>query len=119
MTTQSEDPDRVELLQGTLDVLILRTLLHGERHGQGIARAIEATSGDAFLIDHGSLYPALKRLEKRKWIRAEWGVSDNNRRARFYRLTDAGRSRVDVEVRKWERLADAMARVLENVPTEG
>lgn len=118
MSTQP-DSDRVELLQGTLDVLILRTLLHGERHGQGIARAIEATSGDEFLIDHGSLYPALKRLEKRRWIQAEWGISENNRKARFYQLTDAGRRQVDVEMRKWERLANAMARVLWAEPDGG
>ncbi len=112
MTTQENDRDHVELLQGTLDVLILRTLLHGPQHGQGIARAIERTSGDEFLIDHGSLYPALKRLEKRRWIEAEWGVSSNNRRARFYDLTPLGRAQVDVEMRRWRRLSAAMGRVL-------
>lgn len=112
MTTQDDRPDRVELLQGTLDVLILQTLDTGTHHGQGIARAIEKTSGDEFLIDHGSLYPALKRLEKRRWIEAEWGVSANNRRARFYRLTDAGRAQVQIETDRWHRLAAAMGRVL-------
>lgn len=112
MTTRENDRDHVELLQGTLDVLILRTLLHGPQHGQGIARAIERTSGDEFLIDHGSLYPALKRLEKRRWIKAEWGVSSNNRKARFYDLTASGRRQVDVEMQKWQRLSTAMARVL-------
>lgn len=111
MTTPTNE-DRVELLQGTLDVLILKTLVHGREHGQGIARAIERTSGDEFLIDHGSLYPALKRLEKRKWIEAEWGVSSNNRRARFYDLTPAGRAQVQVETARWERLVTAMGRVL-------
>ena len=104
--------DHIELLQGTLDVLILRTLAKGREHGQGIARAIEASSGDEFLIDHGSLYPALKRLEKRKWIEAEWGVSSNNRRARFYELTEAGRRQVGVETHRWQRLVAAMGRVL-------
>ena len=112
MTTQDDTSDRVELLQGTLDVLILRTLQAGRQHGQGIARAIERTSGDEFLIDHGSLYPALKRLQKRRWIQAEWGVSSNNRRARFYELTEAGRRQVEVETRRWNRLAAAMGRVL-------
>jgi transcriptional regulator len=120
MSTQGvEGPERVELLQGTLDVLILQTLTHGTEHGQGIARAIERTSGDAFLIDHGSLYPALKRLEKRKWIRAEWGVSSNGRRARFYELTAAGRRQVEVETDRWERLVKAMGRVLRAEPTKG
>lgn len=118
MTTPTND-DRVELLQGTLDVLILRTLVHGREHGQGIARAIERTSGDEFLIDHGSLYPALKRLEKRKWIAAEWGVSSNNRRARFYDLTPTGRAQVGVETERWERLVAAMGRVLGTEPTGG
>lgn len=119
MTTQNEGPDRVELLQGTLDVLILRTLTGGRQHGQGIARAIERNSGDEFLIDHGSLYPALKRLEKRGWIEAEWGVSANNRRARFYELTRAGRAQVEVETDRWHRLAAAMGRVLGTEPTGG
>ncbi len=113
MSTRKQDPDRVELLQGTLDVLILKTLLLGRRHGQGIARAIEETSNDEFLIDHGSLYPALKRLEKRKWIAAEWGVSSNNRRARFYTLTAKGRAQVEVEEARWHRLVAAMGRVLD------
>ena len=112
MSTQDRHPDRVELLQGTLDVLILKTLLLGSLHGQGIARSIEETSGDEFLIDHGSLYPALKRLEKRKWIAAEWGISANNRRARFYELTALGRAQVEVEEARWHRLVSAMTRVL-------
>ena len=112
MTTQKKDAERVELLQGTLDVLILKTLLAGREHGQGIARTIQATSGDALLIDHGSLYPALQRLEKRKWIRAKWGVSSNNRRARFYELTAKGRKQVAIETDRWNRLVDAMGRVL-------
>ncbi len=118
MTTPTND-DRVELLQGTLDVLILRTLVNGREHGQGIARAIERTSGDEFLIDHGSLYPALKRLEKRAWISAEWGTSSNNRRARFYELTPTGFEQVGVETARWERLVAAMGRVLGAEATGG
>jgi len=119
MTTQKNEATHVELLQGTLDVLILRTLMGGSQHGQVIARAIEKTSGDAFLIDHGSLYPALKRLEKRRWISAEWGVSSNNRRARFYELTEVGRAQVEVETDRWHRLATAMGRVLGTNPAGG
>ncbi|HET7622922.1 MAG TPA: PadR family transcriptional regulator, partial [Gemmatimonadaceae bacterium] len=78
--------DRLQLLQGTLDLLILRTLASGRAHGQGVARAIQSASRDSILVDHGSLYPALQRLEERGWIRAEWGTSENNRRARFYEL---------------------------------
>ena len=81
-----------DLVQGTLDLLILRTLVLGSRHGQGIARSIQQQSEDVFLVDHGSLYPALQRLESRGWIAAEWGTSDNNRKARFYNLARAGRS---------------------------
>ena len=90
MSTQ--DDVRTELLQGTLDLLILRTLHSGRRHGQGVARAILQSSREMLLVEHGSLYPALQRLESRGWIRAEWGVSDNNRRARFYELTPAAES---------------------------
>src|SRR6267142_281902 len=91
MSTQ-EIAERLELLQGTLDLLILRTLIFGSQHGQGIARAIQDTSGKELLVEHGALYPALQRLEERGWISAKWGVSSNNRKARFYALTAAGRS---------------------------
>jgi transcriptional regulator len=111
MSTQSEK-ERLELLQGTLDLLILRTLIHGPEHGQGIARAIQQTSDDELLVEHGALYPALQRLESRKWISAEWGTSANNRRARFYSLTVAGRKQLVTETTKWRRLAAAIARVL-------
>ena len=86
-----EEKDRVALLQGTLDLLILRTLLFGSQHGQGIARAIQEQSQDVLLVDHGALYPALQRLESKGWIAAKWGNSENNRKARFYSLTKAGR----------------------------
>ena len=105
-------PTRLTLLQGTLDLLILRTLLFGRQHGQGIARAIQAQSGDELLVDHGSLYPALQRLEDRGWIAAAWGVSGNNRRARFYKLTRAGRRQLVQETSDWRRLSAAVFRVL-------
>ncbi|HJQ22192.1 MAG TPA: PadR family transcriptional regulator [Gemmatimonadaceae bacterium] len=103
---------RESLLQGTLDMLILRTLILGPHHGHGIARAIETQSGDTLLVDHGSLYPALQRLESRKWIRAKWGTSDNNRKARFYEITALGRRQLGAEATRWRRLAEAMQRVL-------
>ncbi len=119
MSTRKPPQDRVALLQGTLDLLILRTLVFGAQHGQGIARAIERQSEDALLVDHGSLYPALQRLEERGWIAAEWGTSENNRRARYYRLTAAGRKQLVAETTKWERLAAAIGRVLHPAREEG
>ena len=111
MSTQGRS-DRLELLQGTLDLLILRTLIFGPEHGQGIARAIQQTSHEELLVEHGALYPALQRLEKRGWIAAEWGTSPNNRRARYYVLTAAGRRQLAKEATKWRRLATAIGRVL-------
>src|ERR671916_1200992 len=99
-------------LQGTLDLLILRTLIFGPQHGQGIARAIQAESDNVLIVDHGSLYPALQRLEERGFIDAEWGVSDNNRRARFYTLTRKGRKELVHEEGEWRRIAAAIMRVL-------
>ena len=99
-------------LQGTLDLLILRTLLFGPQHGQGIARAIQRVSDDVLIVDHGSLYPALQRLERQGWITADWGVSETNRRARFYRLTAAGRRRLEQERTDWERLSAAISLVM-------
>jgi len=111
MSTQKEQ-ERLELLQGTLDLLILRTLIFGPQHGQGVARAIQQTSEDELLVEHGALYPALQRLEERGWIAAEWGTSTNNRKARFYKLTSAGRKQLVKETAKWQRLAAAIGRVL-------
>ena len=99
-------------LQGTLDLLILRTLIFGRRHGQGIARAIKQESDDVLIVDHGSLYPALQRLEMRGLIAAEWGTSENNRKARFYTLTRAGRKELTREESEWRRIAAAIMRVL-------
>jgi PadR family transcriptional regulator PadR len=111
MSTQPP-ADRLELLQGTLDLLILRTLIFGSHHGQGIARAIQQTSAHELLVEHGALYPALQRLEERGWISAKWGTSANNRKARFYSLTKAGRKQLVKETTKWNRLAAAIARIL-------
>jgi PadR family transcriptional regulator PadR len=115
MSTQ----DRAALLQGTLDLLILRTLAGARMHGQGVARAIQATSRDVILVDHGSLYPALQRLEERGWIKAEWGTSENNRRARFYALTAAGRRQLVRETREWFTLAEAIGLILGPQPSQG
>jgi PadR family transcriptional regulator, regulatory protein PadR len=109
---EDRSKDRLTLLQGTLDLLILRTLALGPQHGQGIARAIQESSDDALLVEHGALYPALQRLEAQKWIAAEWGVSDNNRKARFYTLTKTGRKQLTVETSRWRRLAAAIGSVL-------
>ncbi|HEY6393605.1 MAG TPA: PadR family transcriptional regulator [Bryobacteraceae bacterium] len=111
MLTRDGD-DRVALLQGTLDLLILRTLVFGSQHGQGIARAITEQSEDVLLVDHGALYPALRRLKDKGWITAKWGNSSNNRKARFYTLTRAGRKQLLQETSQWRRLAAAIGRVL-------
>ena len=111
MSTQ-EGKEKLELLQGTLDLLILRTLIFGSQHGQGIARAIQQTSDEELLVEHGALYPALQRLEERGWISAKWGTSANNRKARFYSLTAAGRKQLVRETTKWKRLAAAIGRIL-------
>jgi transcriptional regulator len=111
MPTRDSD-DRTNLLQGTLDLLILRTIVLGPQHGQGIARSIQRQSDEVFLVDHGSLYLALQRLEERAWIDAQWGVSENNRRARFYRLTAKGRSQLSQKTAEWKRIVAAMGRIL-------
>jgi PadR family transcriptional regulator, regulatory protein PadR len=113
-----EEKERLELLQGTLDFLILRTLIFRSEHGQGIARAIQQTSDDELLVEHGALYPALQRLEARGWISAKWGTSTNNRKARFYQLTKAGRKQLVTETAKWKRLVAAIGRILESPAAE-
>ena len=107
-----ENKERLELLQGTLDLLVLRTLILGPQHGQGIARAVQQTSQEELLVEHGALYPALQRLEQRGWISAKWGTSSNNRKARFYSLTTAGRRQLVAETAKWKRLVAAIGRIL-------
>jgi PadR family transcriptional regulator, regulatory protein PadR len=107
-----EEREHIELLQGTLDLLILRTLLLGSRHGHAIAKAIEFNSEEVLQVEQGSLYPALHRLIKRGWISVEDGTSENNRRAKFYRLTAKGRRRLELETRKWDKMAGAIARIL-------
>jgi PadR family transcriptional regulator PadR len=114
MTTQTNNDERIALLQGTLDLLILKTLALGPCHGQGVARLIHRQSEETFFVDHGSLYLALQRLEDKKWISAKWGVSENNRKARFYSLTAKGRDQLVEKVGEWRRLARAMGLILDN-----
>jgi transcriptional regulator len=115
----TKEQKRVELLQGTLDLLILRTLLLGPAHGHAIARAIELKSDEVLQVEQGSLYPALHRLIRRQWISVEDGISENNRRAKFYRLTARGRRQLVVETSKWDKLAGAIARILRPAEQEG
>ena len=107
MPTPSKDR-----LHGTLDALVLKTLSWGPRHGYGISRWLRDTSGEAIQVEEGSLYPALYRLEERGWIRSEWGVSENNRRARFYKLTAVGRRRLGAEEESWNRFVLAIGKVM-------
>jgi PadR family transcriptional regulator PadR len=118
MSTE-EQRDRIELLQGTLDLLILRTLLLGPAHGHAIAKAIEFNSEDVLQVEQGSLYPTLHRLIKREWTSVEEGTSENNRRAKFYKLTPKGRRQLTLETRKWDKLAEAIARILRLGEQEG
>jgi transcriptional regulator len=113
MATRESNDDRIALLQGTLDLLILKTLVLGPCHGQGVARLIQRQSEDVFLVDHGSLYVALQRLEDKKWISAKWGVSENNRKARFYSLTANGREQLVEKTDEWRRLTRAMGLILD------
>ena len=112
------EANRVSLLPGTLEMLVLQSLLFGSRHGHGIATTIQRTSDELLLVDHGSLYPALQRLERAGLIASAWGISDNNRRARFYKLTRAGRKKLVAETGKWEQLVRAVKGVLQARPEE-
>src|ERR1700685_4858201 len=113
MTPQRNNDDQIALLQGTLDLLILKTLALGSCQGQGVSRLIQRQSEEVFLVDHGSLYVALQRLEDKKWISAKWGVSENNRKARFYSLTSKGREQLVEKMGEWRRLTRAMGLILE------
>ncbi|HEY6991078.1 MAG TPA: PadR family transcriptional regulator [Bryobacteraceae bacterium] len=110
--------DRVDLIYGALDVLILRTLQWGPAHGHGIAKSIERMSADALKVEHGSLYPALQRLLQEGWITSAWGISDNNQRAKYYRLTAAGRRKLTAETSRWDRFVRAVTGVLRPAETE-
>ena len=112
MTTQKTTDERIALLQGTLDLLILKTLVLGPCHGQGIARSIQRQSEEVFFVDHGSLYLALQRLEDKKWVTAKWGVSENNRKARFYTITTKGREQLVDKTDEWQRLTRAVGLIL-------
>ena len=109
--------NRIELLQGTLDLLILQTLQWGAQHGYSISQAIRSKSGNVLQVETGSLYPALHRLERQKWIKSEWTVSENNQKVKAYRLTAAGKKHLAAERSNWERLSEAMAGILH--PSEG
>ena len=108
----AKQSNRIELLQGTLDMMILRTLLFGPTHGHGIGKHIQRTSDEALQVEHGSLYPALHRLERQGWIASKWETTGGGREMKFYRLTAAGRKQLTVEESKWKQLADAIARVM-------
>ncbi|GMV21260.1 MAG: PadR family transcriptional regulator [Vicinamibacterales bacterium] len=116
MPPRGQAPIQGDMLQGTLDLLILQTLVLGPAHGHTIAHAIEKRSDDVLQVEHGSLYPALHRLENRKWIASFWGTSENNRRARYYRLTPAGRRQLLHQTSRWDALVAAVNRVLKPVP---
>jgi PadR family transcriptional regulator, regulatory protein PadR len=104
--------EKLEVLQGTLDLLILRTLQWGPQHGHGIGQVIRARSGELLQVEHGSLYPALHRLRREGWIDSEWGITENNQRAKFYRLTEVGKRQLVAEESKWKLIVKTMARVL-------
>jgi transcriptional regulator len=115
---RTPDTSRLDLLQGTLDMLILRTLQWGPQHGHGIGQAIRAQSDDRLKVETGSLYPALHRLVKRGWLKAEWGVSEANQRAKYYRLTPAGKSQLAREQDRWSQLVHAIGRVMNPTPMD-
>jgi PadR family transcriptional regulator PadR len=111
---ETKKPANGEMLQGTLDMLILRTLIVGKAHGHTIAHVIENTSDDVLQVEQGSLYPALHRLEDRGWVKSSWGLSENNRKAKFYELTAAGRKQLVAERKRWQQVVAAIGRVLDH-----
>lgn len=118
MHKREDYKNRIELLQGTLDLIILQTLQWGPQHGYGISQAIKSSSKDLLLVDTGSLYPALHRLEKQRWIKSEWDVSDNKQRAKYYRLTPAGKKHLLKEQSRWEQFVDAMTSIMKSRENE-
>ena len=114
--TEPKKPANGEMLQGTLDMLILRTLVMGKAHGHTIARVIENTSDDVLQVEQGSLYPGLHRLEDRGWVKSSWGLSENNRKAKFYELTEAGREQLAAERKRWQQMVVAIGRILGESP---
>ena len=118
MPKRGQAPIEGEMLQGTLDLLVLQTLALGPAHGHTIAHVIERRSEDVLQVEHGSLYPALHRLESRGWIASFWGTSENNRKARYYRLTPTGRKQLVQRTNRWEQLVQAIGRVLQRGPSE-
>ena len=119
MGKRKQRQDRMDLLQGTLDMLILQTLRPGPRHGYGIGQAIRAGSDDLLQVETGSLYPALHRLDKQGWIKSEWGTTENNQRAKFYRLTAAGKKQLHSEQSRWKQMTDAIGRLMNPAKSEG
>jgi PadR family transcriptional regulator PadR len=115
----SKNPSSSEMLKGTLDMMILRTLVVGDAHGHTIAKVIERSSEDVLEVEQGSLYPALHRLENRGWVESYWGTSENNRKAKFYRLTTAGRKQLTVETSRWRQMARAIGLVMGETPVHG
>ena len=111
-TFRAVGTSKAKLLQGTLDMLILKSLMHGEMHGYGVAKRIQQLADDELTVEEGSLYPALHRLAQQGWISAEWGISENNQRARYYNLTRSGRRQLETEEANWERLSTAVTRVM-------
>ncbi len=116
MAKREKHQNRIELVQGTLDMLILQTLRWGPEHGHGIGVAIRAGSDDVLQVDHGSLYPALHRLEKQGWIDADWKLTDNKQRAKYYRLTAAGKAQLSREQDRWSQMVDAIGRIMNPAP---
>ena len=109
----AKSSEKIDLLQGTLDMLVLKTLARGAMHGYEVARWIKQTTDDALHVEEGSLYPALYRMEKRGWIKSDWGTSENNRKAKYYELTEIGRQQLQIEDSMWRQLAEAISKVME------